>query len=285
MMDRFGWTLGLALALAAAGCDGGEVDVDASTGTTDSGVSTGDAQTPEPDAGTTDPDGGTTDPDGGTSDPDGGTTDPDAGPPVLSCEMGSIRIAETCPAFAACGGDQVGMWCYADVCMTKRELIEPVIMQAQSLGQIPDCRVEDVIIRGSMGTIDGTVNLTTDMLTRTVMSSATGTFFLPPDCILFPGPGARRCNATEAAINEGLGANGSGTCMPDADGCECDITFDSMVNESDTYTLEGNTIVTGAGRRYDYCVEGDGNFRFREDASMRSGSGEPGTQTLLPLSP
>lgn len=276
MMDRFGWTLGLALALAAAGCDGGEVDVDASTGTTDSGVSTGDAQTPEPDAGTTDPDGGTTDPDSGTTDPDSGTTDPDAGPPVLSCSMGTIRIAEMCPAFTACGGDEVGSWCYADVCMTKEELLGPVLMQ---MGVPRDCTLDEIEVRSSSGMIDGNATLTGTMLTRMVMSEATGTFYLGPGCKIFT------CRATEAAINSALGSNGMATCRDEAPGCECDITFNSTVNESDTYTLDGNTIVTGSDRRYDYCVGADGNFRFKEDASMRSGSGEPGTQTLLPLSP
>lgn len=276
--QRTWWTKSLVcgslLALAAVGCDGGEVDVDASTTTADSGVA-GDAATP--DSGTEDPDAGVAIEDAATPDPDGGVPEPDAGPVELSCEMGTIRIQETCPAFTACGGDEVGSWCYADVCMTKDELLAPVVAQAMAF--LPACMVDDVEVRGSMGTIDGTATLTGSMLTRTVTSSATGTFYLGPDCVFL------NCMFMEMEINRALGDSGMATCTPDGDGCECDITFDSMVNESDTYTLDGNTIVTGSDRRYDYCVGSDGNFRFKEDASMRSGSGEPGTQTLLPLSP
>ena len=278
-MQRTWWTKSLVcrslLALAAVGCDGGEVDVDASMPGPDTGVDESDGATPDPDSGTTDPDGGVTE-DGAMPDPDGGVPEPDAGPPVLSCAMGSIRIEETCPAFARCGGDPVGSWCYADVCMTKDELLEPVLMQP---GVPAECTADMVQVRGSMGMIDGTVDVTATTITRMVMSSATGTFYLPPACTIV------NCRVTEAAINSALGADGSATCMTDGPGCECDITFNSMVDSSDPYSLEGNTIVTDAGRRFDYCIESDGNFRFKEDASMRSGSGEPGTQTVLPLSP
>lgn len=219
--------------------------------------------------------------DGGGAESDAGSTldagpadgGQDAGPPPpATCAASRIRIEQTCtPSLTPCGGDVVGSWCYAEVCIEKDELLEEALMQP---GVPPDCTADDIEVRGSSGTIDGTLVLTATTITRMVETNATGTFYLGRDCVIV------NCRATEGALDSALSGMGSATCAAEGDGCLCDITFTSMVDDSNTYTLEGSTIVTGSGRRFDYCVEGGGDaLRFREDAAS---GGEPGIQTALP---
>lgn len=221
-----------------------------------------------------DPDAGMVDSGGGGFDagkPDAGTIDGgmDAGPLPLSCEMGQVRIRDVCPAFTACGGAIAGTWCYADVCITKDELLARVLEQP---GVPMDCTADEIELLASMGTIDGTIAITDTTIARMITTSVTGTFHLPPDCVI------STCRGTEAAIIAALGDMGTASCADAApDGCDCDITFTSMVDMFDTYTSGGTSITTSNGRTFDVCVE-EGNLRFRE-TSM---GGEPGVQTALP---
>lgn len=243
------------------GCDDGGSD-------TDSGAPPGDSGSGV-DSGMTAMDGG------GGSDAGGGA---DGGTPVdanfePSCDMGRIRIEQTCPTFTACGGDIVGEWCYADVCITKDELLGQVLDQP---GVPASCTADGIEIRGSSGTISGTITATATELTRLVTSSATGSFFLPAGCVI------ATCRGTEAAITAALGTAGSATCTREDPGCACAITFNSGIDETVGYTLSGDAVVLDSGRRFDYCIEGDGSFRFHEDAATGV---EPGTQTALPVAP
>lgn len=236
----------------------------------------------EVDSGTTGPvDSGATPTDGGAADSgppsDGGPVDggQDGGPPPpATCEASRIHIEQTCtPALTPCGGDVVGSWCYAEVCIEKDELLAEALMQP---GVPASCTADDIEVRSSDGTIEGTIVFDATTVTRMVMSSATGTFYLSPDCVIV------NCRATEGALDSALSGMGSATCEAEGDGCLCDITFTSMVDDFNTYTLDGNTIVTGGGRRFDYCIEGVAEgLRFREDAES---GGEPGIQTVLPAS-
>lgn len=258
-----------AIAIALGGCDdGGTTDTDSGT-------------TPGVDAGSTDAGGGDTDAGGGDMDggpgEDGGVPGSDGGPTpdgggaddggsTSGCPVGSIVIQDTCPAFAACGGALVGDWCYTDICLTKAELLEGRLFGS--------CTVDDIEVRSSMGTVDGSIAITATEITRTVTTDATGTFYLPPNCVLIS------CPTTEMAINSALGTNGMATCDPEGDGCLCDITFSNMIDSTDTYTAAGNTITfDGSGRTFDYCIDG-GDLVFRETTE----DGEPGTQTATPMS-
>ncbi|MDQ3030886.1 MAG: hypothetical protein M3Y87_00580 [Myxococcota bacterium] len=234
----------------------------------------------EVDSGSAPVDSGTTPTDGSTaadSGPPGDSGPVDGGqdggpPPPATCAASRIHIEQTCtPPLAPCGGDVVGSWCYAEVCIEKDELLEEALMQP---GVPADCTADDIEVRGSDGTIEGTIVFTDTTVARTVTSSATGTFYLSPDCMIV------NCRATEGALDSALGTSGSATCVAEAPGCLCDITFESMVDDLNTYTLDGTTIVTGSDRRFDYCVEGDGAaMRFQEDAAS---GGEPGIQTVQP---
>jgi hypothetical protein len=237
------WTFGVMLLLA--GCDAG-------TGTPDAGTpadATADA--------------------GNTRD---GAGEQDAAPPLV-CPGGSARIEQRCdPALVPCGGEVSGEHCYAEVCFEKDELLSGALVQPG----FPDgCTIDGVELRGSTGTIEGSITFTGTELTRSVRSTVTGTFWLPPQCQIVAGD----CEVTESFLDGALAPGGSATCEADADGCVCAIELESEAHPASPYTIEGNTIVTDAGRRFDYCVETEGGLRFREEAA--SGA-EPGIATVLP---
>ena len=271
-MRRLTWICVLGLCMALGACDeGGGEDAGTDTGTaTDTGMRTDTGASA--DTGTPTDTGAPMDT-GPGGDSGGDTSMADTSVP-LSCAASTIRIEDVCPEFTACGGDLVGDWCYADICITKSDLLQAALDMAGAV--IPDCTVDLIEVRSSTGTAMGTVSIDATMVTRQVMTMATGTFFLPdPECVLV------NCAATAGAINGALGP-GAATCSMASGGCDCDINFMSMADEMDAYTLAGNTIVLTDGRVFDYCVEGGGELRFSQQPPAGGGGFEPGIQTVLP---
>ena len=275
---RTAWLVGIALALVVAGCDEETVETDAGpTPGVDSGPTPGiDSGTPGTDSGPTP---GT---DSGPEPVDAFVPMTDAGPPT--CEMGRITIQESCGEFTACGGDPIGEWCYAEICIEKDELLDQVFEAADGARDGCEAVRDEIVVRSSSGTVSGTVTVTDTTIARTnVTTSTTGTFYLPEECSL------GNCTFLEIAIENQLeGSNPTCTTEPD-DGCECTLTFTTdPVTESNAYSLDGNTIVaeaaSGADRRYDFCVA-DGQLRFRQDPDDGANITEPGVQLLLPSTP
>lgn len=259
-MKQWSW-VGVACALVAlAGCGDDDGTVPEDSGAAE-------------DAGSSTPDGG-----GGI---DGGSgvdagAPVDAGPvdaylPPPSCEASRIRIEETCaPAFAACGGPVLGAWCYAEICIEKDELLAQALMQP---GVPADCDTSDITVVSSTGTVEGTLDFSATSVHRVVSTEASGVFHLTPDCMIV------NCRATEGALDAALEGTGSATCTNGTpDGCDCEITFTSSIDDTDDYTVLGDAIVFANGRRFDYCVEEDGALRFHETGDAI----EPGIQTALP---
>ena len=248
------------VALAGCGDDDGTAPVDGGGSDIDGGGST-------PDAG-----GGI---DGGAGGEDGGTV-ADAGPvdaylPPPSCTSSRIRIEETCaPAFTACGGPVLGEWCYAEICIEKDELLEQALMQP---GVPADCDTSDITVVSSSGSADGSLGFGPTSVRRVVTTEAIGVFHLTPDCMIV------NCRAPEGALDAALNGVGSATCTNGTpDGCDCEITFTSSIDDTNDYTVVGDSIVFASGRRFDYCVEEDGAMRFHETGDAI----EPGIQTALP---
>lgn len=275
--------LGLAALAMLGGCDEESGTPDSGT-VEDSGSGTdagGTADAGGTDAGTTDA--GMTDAGGAT---DAGT---DAGPEVdagpATCEMGRIRIEEACSGFTACGGDLVGSWCYSEICVTKDELLGPALMNEL----IPEgCDGDDITIVTSSGTVTGTVDFAEPgaaapgKVTRTLASSAMGTFIVANECVLFGS-----CAATGGAVNGALGDMGDASCTnrPGSSPleCDCDVTFTTSVEMADEdYVADetGGTFTIDGTRTFDYCVDGDG-IRMRE--TTEGDFREPGLHTALPL--
>jgi hypothetical protein len=235
------------MAALAWGCGGDDSGVDAGLDTGGS-VDSGGA-----DAGA---DGGT---DGGGI--DAGMSDapvalPDAGTPIGEAV---ITLAESCPAFTACGGELEGTWNYESICIEEAEILDP----------INDVCSGSLILSAS-GTARGTITVTASQITREIGTSVSAVISLGTACTALCGGAAN--------IIEDMFEGTSADCAVDVGDarCHCSIIFVNELSETNGYSIQGgDTVVTddATPREFEYCVEDGGELRVREIG------GEPGTST------
>jgi hypothetical protein len=184
------------------------------------------------------------------SGPETATTDankPDtAGGPVDAPFDGFIDAPEveltfgTCAAFTACGGDEVGSWKVSGGCLS-----DSFLAPAQDACAGFTTSNETIKAKGIV-TADGT------NIVRRTQVTLTAKAFIPLSCA--PG-GFNNCNAIAAGAQFQYGFD-KATCVANdaGDGCNCDIQETLAENATDTYTKSGNTLTTGNGDTFDYCV-------------------------------
>jgi len=209
---------------------------------------------------------------------DGGGTG-DGGTMTGDCAPADVELMETCPAFTACGGAVAGAWCYTGICIEEEEIIDP----SESIGT---CTGADLVLSDFSGTVTGRVEFVEspagDTVTRSATTHTEASIGIPSSCV--GGLGATVCAGTVTmALEMALGDGGSASCAATTDGgCDCDVSLDTSIDSADGYSIMGNRIRVGMGssaRMFDYCVEGDGSFRFRETTADAQ---EPGVQTISP---
>lgn len=239
--------------VADAGFDGGtpivDTGVDAPVIGEDSGI-----DAPSTDAGT---DAGAPLPDGSILPPrdagdpfgDTGTLPPPAWVPI------EIAVDAACPAFTACGGDEVGTWDVTGGCL---EIEGPGAVLEMCPGA-----TFDVEARGR-----GRVTFDGDTAVRAAQSEIIATVFVPTLCASFVGG----CPAIEDLIQM---QTPDSACVTTTAGCVCEGRQHFVIDDADGYTIEGDQIVSATlMRRWDYCVM-DGMLRY-QDVSDEVASREPG---------
>jgi hypothetical protein len=163
--------------------------------------------------------------DGGASGADASLVD---GPSVYE----GVELPAACPALQECGGDPRGTWDYTGAC------IDDAVDKLKG-----SCPTADV--QNPTGTADGWVQLDGQTVLRTISVSITATVVFPAECT-----GGAECSAVQASLPPGSTCTGSGACS-------CTITNTYSISDSDTYSLDGNVVVTGGGARYAFCIQGD----------------------------
>lgn len=173
----------------------------------------------------------------------------------------TVLTAGTCPAITACGGNIVGTWDVSAAC------IEVPIEQALAL-------CPGAMITRREGRARGRVTFgATPMVARRVaQSEATVESFVPQACAQAVGG----CMGLQALLQRGAP---TATCAAGAmGGCDCRATASFTIDDGDAYRTEGNEIVSAtSGKRWEYCVEGEG-LRYRDTSP--SGMREPGSISL-----
>lgn len=196
-----------------------------------------------------------------TSSPGGGPADsgsdtsssadsskPESAPPVDAPFDGFIDAPEvtltfgTCTSFAPCGGDETGSWKVSGGCLSDSFLAPAADACAGFTTS------NEVIKAKGIVTADGA------NIVRRTQVKLTAKAFIPLSCA--PN-GFNDCNAIAAGAQFQYGFD-KATCVPNdaGDGCNCDIEETVAENATDTYTKSGNTLTTGAGDTFDYCVAG-----------------------------
>jgi len=258
---RFSLTCVLLCAAMACGGDDGPTDVDGGAGS-DSGIGGSDIGVAEADGSTPDLDGGPLD--GGDSTPgDGGEAMSDGGRDPFA-DAGELPVCGTpptfpitvadpgaCPTFTACGGDEVGTWDFAGGCIE-------VDLSALSMCAGATVTRKEGFGRGCVE-FDGTFGRRVGQATVEIGVHLPPSFCTAGGCMLLQNQ--LRTNGVPTA-----------TCTDASDGgCDCEASTTNDLEQSSSYTIEGNTIVAGS-RRWDYCVAGD-TMTYTD---VTPGSAEPG---------
>jgi len=195
--------------------------------------------------------GNTTPGDGGkeTSSPaDTGPTDSGGGGKKDVAFDGNIDAPEvtltfgTCPAFTPCGGDEKGSWKVTGGCLS-----DDVLKDAKT--QCPGFTTSNEVIKAKgLFDLDGT------NVVQEVQVKISAKAHIPASCASQAGGD---CSLVALGAQAQLGFD-KVTCVTadGGDGCDCDLLKTQQQVTSDTYTKDGNTITTGSGNTYDYCVAG-----------------------------
>jgi hypothetical protein len=142
-----------------------------------------------------------------------------------------ITFPASCP-LTPCGGNVVGTWDYSGGCVDDPF---PMVKQFCPTAQVTN----------ATGTIKGSVTFTANQVQRTATATTSATIVLPIECTQ-----GSPCSSFVNYLPKGSTCTGSGTCS-------CSVTVNEQVSDSDSYTVNGNDIVTGTGSTYNYCVSGN----------------------------
>jgi hypothetical protein len=156
--------------------------------------------------------------------------------------------------FSACGGDVVGTWEVADICIENPERIFSLTGLPSQCSDIIgdlDSRPEGEFIFEEDGTGEANVTLVVDVemtLTEKCVSAlAGGQVTLSPSV----------CSAMESAFS-GESEFEGGSCEAATNACICIITSNEIaVEDGGDYQVEGDRISSGSGAGEPFCVTGN----------------------------
>lgn len=146
-------------------------------------------------------------------------------------------------AFTACGGEPTGDWKITRTCAPDYEPTWPW------QGECPEAETSSTFDMDVLADIEGTVAEFSQWLLL-----LDGTVFLPGACVQ-----ARRTDCEALEDDEWFEFTGMIDCTRDQGGCAC--TFSSFAKEpakSNSYRVEGATMIMDGEVAYPLCVQGEG---------------------------
>jgi hypothetical protein len=194
--------------------------------------------------------------DAGNTNNDSGTTNNDSGT-TTGPSAATVSLESQCPSFTPCGGSVEGTWDYTGGCA---ELDLSQLQQACS----------GITVSDTSATVTARVVFAAGQVHRTYTATGKATLHVPSVCAQ-PAGG---CTVLQSEIQSG---GNTATCSDDGSGgCNCNITATTNDDASTSYSVQGNTVVTGDGNQYDFCVNG-GSMTYRHSGGS---SAEQGSFTL-----
>jgi hypothetical protein len=171
-------------------------------------------------------------PDPGTPDANNGRT---LGPGEVQLTYGS------CPAKTPCGGDPIGVWTYSE---------------GGCISELTSELCRDLKVIESFIKAKGTVTIGPTSFKREVFALTQAKVELPKACARglscsFVGTGLKLPPPNGAGFDVADCVDGA---TPET--CLCNVEKRVTETTDSDYTISSNTIVTGDGQRYDYCIEG-----------------------------
>jgi hypothetical protein len=173
-----------------------------------------------------------------------------------ACGPDASGPAATCLQAQPCGGDVVGSWDLAALCVSRaadeRMFADSLVGSAcptQALGSVT---------RGAVGTFVFNADLT--FSTSTVLTNET-TINIPASCL----SGLTCADLTvlpQSEVDAGLRPGVDSIACAGSSGCVCSqVSSPSQVSETGTYAITGSvlnlTATTSATETFEYCIQGD----------------------------
>lgn len=165
-----------------------------------------------------------------------------------------VSIEASCPSTTPCGGGVEGTWNYTGGCA---ELDLTSLTTACPAASITN----------TSATVTAQVSFAGGNVSRAYTVTGKATLDVPASCAVPAGGcAAVQSDIASGATNASCADDGSG-------GCQCDVTSTESDQGSTTYTVQGDTIVTGDGNEYAFCVQGNGmSYRHTNGSSAEQGS-------------
>ena len=136
---------------------------------------------------------------------------------------------------AACGGDPVGTWTIADVCVTGGDFVAP--------DECPEATGSNAF------ELSGTITFNDDeTYEANVTSLVTGDFTIPASCL----EGLPITSCADLEQDEDTTCEGT----PDTE-CSCSFTIENVDTDPGTWSTTGNQLDLDGEGAGDYCVDGD----------------------------
>jgi hypothetical protein len=171
-------------------------------------------------------------------------------PPAASTVPGAVELNNACPGFVGCSANPIGTYDYKGGC------IGDVFAEARQ-----QCPAMQTV--GVKADVVGSITFDGAALARDVNAHVSGKLVFPSDCTL------GQCGAVENALK---GAFDSAKCVPQAGGCQCDVSKTSTTKDLAAYTISGTTLTTDDGETYDICETGSSLSYHGNSAGSESGS-------------
>ncbi len=176
----------------------------------------------------------------------------------------SIDYLATCPAFTKCDSNPVGVWKTTGGCVSSS-----VFDSAK--GQCAGLQESNVVI-----TAKGIIDITATNVSRQAKITLNAHIQVPKSCAPIADCGLIAIGLKQ----QNYGNFQTATCTDDNTNCQCDVGKVITDASANTYTKDNTgTLTTGAGEKYDYCVEG-GVLTYRKSDS--AGTEELATFTAAP---
>lgn len=159
---------------------------------------------------------------------------------LVACSGNSTPAASSCAVPDPCGGSLIGTWKYTATCTTGVAVTNP---------QCPDA--ESTYVSAET---DGSITFQKDGTAHQTGSESWKQHATYPSVCI-----SGTCSDAQTSLTAKF-TGAAAVCTADSSGCSCDVTEARPVDDSDTYSIKGDTLsitnALGLVTTFDYCVAG-----------------------------
>ena len=169
---------------------------------------------------------------------------------------GSIDTANACSGtFTACGGDPSGTWDIVSVC------VQGDLAAVANASYATDSSECSSLCTGATLTAQGSVTYNAGSLQPNAVLSISETLEMTASCytaLVGTTWSSSSCTSVAQMLDQQAGT--TATCSSGSSGCDCAYTTATPAS-TDTYTVNGNSLIASDGSVTEFCVQGSTMFQ------------------------